>query len=127
MANVVKHPKAPVDHTSGAAAKPKLLDKVCARIRRLNYSIRTEDTYVDWVRWFVLFQNNRRPHNVCARGRGLTDTSHDIQKVSASTKEGCTSVIGRHHDPHPRPEPRCTGCDPSFGLTCKPVSRSPHG
>jgi hypothetical protein len=25
-----------------------LLDEVRARIRRLNYSIRTEDAYVDW-------------------------------------------------------------------------------
>lgn len=54
MANVVKHPKAPVDHTSDAAAKPMLLDGVRARIRRLNYSIRTEDACVDWVRRFVM-------------------------------------------------------------------------
>lgn len=67
MANVVKHPKAPVDHTSGAAAKPILLDGVRARIRRLNYSIRTEDTYVDWVRRFVPSHDKRRPHNMDAR------------------------------------------------------------
>jgi hypothetical protein len=36
MSNVVKHPKTPVDHTSGAAAKPMLRDEVRARIRRLN-------------------------------------------------------------------------------------------
>ncbi len=39
MSNVVKHPKTPVDHTSGAAAKPMLLDEVRARVRRLNYRI----------------------------------------------------------------------------------------
>jgi putative transposase len=50
MSNVVKHPKAPVDHTSGAAAKPMLLDGVRARIRRLNYSIRTEDAYAKRLR-----------------------------------------------------------------------------
>jgi len=61
MSNVVKHPKTPVDHTSGAAAKPMLLDEVRARIRRLNYSIRTEDTYVDWVRRFVLLHGKRHP------------------------------------------------------------------
>jgi hypothetical protein len=54
MSNVVKHLKEPVDHTSGAAVKPMLLDEVRARILRLNYSIRTEDACVDWVRRFVL-------------------------------------------------------------------------
>jgi len=39
MSNVVKHPKTPVDHTSGAAVKPMLLDEVRARVRRLNYRI----------------------------------------------------------------------------------------
>jgi hypothetical protein len=45
MSNLVKHPKAPVDHSSSTAAKPKLLEEVRSRIRRLNYRIRTEDTY----------------------------------------------------------------------------------
>jgi hypothetical protein len=37
-----------------------LLDEVRAHIRRLNYSIRTEDACVDWVRRFVLF-HGREP------------------------------------------------------------------
>jgi hypothetical protein len=41
--NVSKHPKAPVDHICGEAAKPMQLEEVRARIRRLNYSIRVED------------------------------------------------------------------------------------
>jgi len=41
-----------------------LLDEVRARIRRLNYSIRTEDTYVDWVRRFVLFHDKRHPRTM---------------------------------------------------------------
>ena len=49
MSNVVVHPKTIVDHASGGASTPKLLDEVRAHIRRLNYSIRTEDAYVDWV------------------------------------------------------------------------------
>jgi len=54
MSNVVKHPKKPVDHISGAEAKPMLLDDVRARIRRLNNCIRTEDACVDLVRRFVM-------------------------------------------------------------------------
>jgi hypothetical protein len=72
MSNVVKHPKAPVDHTSGATAKPMLLDEVRTRICRLNYCIRTEDACVDWVRRFVLSMSGAsraiwaRPRSKCS-------------------------------------------------------------
>ena len=59
MSNVIRHPKTDVDYTSGGPPRRKLLDEVRARIRRLNYSIRTEDAYVDWVRRFVLFHGKR--------------------------------------------------------------------
>ena len=39
----------------------KLLDQVCAKIRVLHYSIRTEETYVDWERRFILFHRKRHP------------------------------------------------------------------
>jgi hypothetical protein len=64
MSNVLKHPKTSVDHASSPATRPMLLDEVRARIRRLNYSIRTEDTYVDWVRRFVLFHDKRHPRTM---------------------------------------------------------------
>jgi hypothetical protein len=69
MSKVAAHPKAPVDPTSGAAAKPKRLDEVRARIRRLNYSIRAADTYADWVRRFVLFRVKRHPRAEFRRPR----------------------------------------------------------
>jgi hypothetical protein len=37
----------------------KLLDKVGYRIRVKGYSIRTEQSYVSWVRRFILFHNRR--------------------------------------------------------------------
>jgi hypothetical protein len=40
---------------------PKLLDQVRERIRTKHYSIRTEDSYVDWVRRFILFHGKRHP------------------------------------------------------------------
>ncbi|SDT93771.1 phage integrase N-terminal SAM-like domain-containing protein [Nitrosomonas ureae] len=43
------------------SSPPKLLDQVRERIRVRHYSIRTEDSYVDWVRRFVLFHGKRRP------------------------------------------------------------------
>jgi integrase len=40
---------------------PKLLDQVRNVIRRKHYSIRTEQTYTDWIRRFILFHGKRHP------------------------------------------------------------------
>ncbi|PZO35656.1 MAG: hypothetical protein DCF19_23330 [Pseudanabaena frigida] len=37
----------------------KLLVRVRDRIRFKHYSYRTEDTYVQWIRQFILFHNKR--------------------------------------------------------------------
>jgi hypothetical protein len=37
------------------AAKPKLLDQVRDVIRLKHYSIRTEHTYIDWIRRYIFF------------------------------------------------------------------------
>jgi integron integrase len=39
----------------------KLLDKVKVRIRLKGYSIRTEKSYVSWIRRFIIFHNKRHP------------------------------------------------------------------
>ena len=41
--------------------KPKLLDQVRQKIRLKHYSIRTEQSYVAWVRRFILFHGKRHP------------------------------------------------------------------
>lgn len=41
--------------------RPRLLDQVRHAIRLRHYSIRTEDTYVDWARRFILFHGKRHP------------------------------------------------------------------
>ena len=47
MSNVARRSKMSTTDTTAAAPEPKLLNEVRAHIRRLNYSIHTEDTYVD--------------------------------------------------------------------------------
>jgi site-specific recombinase XerD len=39
----------------------KLLDQVRRKIRLKGYSIRTEKTYVEWIRRFILFHDKRHP------------------------------------------------------------------
>jgi len=38
---------------------PKLLDRVRECIRARHYSIRTENSYIDWARRFILFHDKR--------------------------------------------------------------------
>jgi integron integrase len=50
-----------INRNPAADAKPRLLDQVREVIRRLHYSIRTEQAYVDWIRRFILFHGKRHP------------------------------------------------------------------
>ena len=50
-----------------AAKKPKLLDKVREKLRFRHYSIRTERSYSDWIKRFILFHEKRHPRDMGAR------------------------------------------------------------
>ena len=52
---------APTIRISTPSSKPKLLDQVRDVIRRKHYSFRTEQTYLDWTRRFILFHGKRHP------------------------------------------------------------------
>ena len=42
----------------------KLLDQVRDAIRLKHYSIRTEETYVDWIKRFILFHGKHHPRQM---------------------------------------------------------------
>ena len=44
----------------------KLLDQLSDAIRLKHYSLRTEETYLDWVRRYIIFQNKRHPNDMGA-------------------------------------------------------------
>jgi hypothetical protein len=50
--------------TKRAASAPRLLDQVREVLRRKHYSIRTERTYVDWIKRFILFNNKQHPKDL---------------------------------------------------------------
>ena len=54
----------PVDCSPAAPTPPapRLLDRMRARIRVEHYPVRTEDTYIDWIKRFVLHFGRRHPH-----------------------------------------------------------------
>lgn len=80
--------------THPVSAAPKLLDQLRNHIRRLHYSIRTEDAYVYWVRFFIRFHGVRHP-----REMGATEVEAFLtylaveRKVSASTQNQALSAI----------------------------------
>ena len=47
-------------------AKPRLLEQVRQCIRRKHYSLRTEYTYVHWIKRFIYFHDRRHPADLCA-------------------------------------------------------------
>ena len=77
------------------AEKPaKLLDQVRAKIRVLHYSIRTEETYVDWVRRFILFHHKRHPLEMGKAELEAFLTFLAVERrVSASTQSQAKSAL----------------------------------
>lgn len=41
------------------------LNDVCSKIRGMNYSIKTEDTYIHWIKSFIFFHKKRHPKEMC--------------------------------------------------------------
>lgn len=75
-------------------AKPKLLDQVRETIRRKHYSIRTETTYIDWIRRYILFHRKRHPAEMGApeMEQFLNHLAVD-KKVAASTQNQALSAL----------------------------------
>ena len=62
------HPKFQDKHTM--TKSPKLLDQVRDKLRVKHYSIRTEQSYTDWIRRYILFHGKRHPSEM---GAGKTE------------------------------------------------------
>ena len=82
----------PVSASSAPADPPKLLDRVRDRIRRKGYSIRTEKSYVHWIKRFILFNDKRHPQDMGAAEVEAFLTSLAVDRdVAAATQNlrGC--------------------------------------
>jgi integron integrase len=73
---------------------PKLLDRLRAEIRVRHYSLRTEQSYVDWVRRFILFHHKRHPAEMGAvEIRDFLSHLAVDRQVSASTQNQAKSAL----------------------------------
>src|SRR5476649_2414441 len=67
--------------------KPKLLDRVRDVLRLKHYSIRTEESYVDWIRRFIVFHEKRHPLEMGEVEIGAFLTHLAVERnVAASTQ-----------------------------------------
>ena len=75
-------------------SKLKLLDMVINQIRLKHYSIRTEESYVSWIKRFILFHNKQHPKKMGEEEveRFLSHLAVN-RKVSASTQNQALSAI----------------------------------
>ena len=75
-------------------AKPKLLELVRGVLRRKHYSIRTEQSYVDWIKRFILFHGKRHPAKMGKQEVTAFLTHLAVQRdVAASTQNQALSAI----------------------------------
>ncbi|HES76823.1 MAG TPA: integron integrase [bacterium] len=76
------------------APAPKLLDLVRDRIRVKHYSIRTETSYVQWIKRFILFHNKQHPRDMGAAEVEAFLTHLAVAgDVSASTQNQALSAL----------------------------------
>jgi integron integrase len=73
---------------------PKLLDQVRNKIRFLHYSRKTEQSYVQWIRRYILFHGKRHPKEM--RGEELSQFLNYLvnkENVAASTQNQALTAI----------------------------------
>lgn len=72
----------------------KLLDQARDRLRAMHYSYRTEQTYIDWMRRYILFHRKRHPADM-GSSEIQTFLVHlaSERKVAASTQNQALSAI----------------------------------
>lgn len=77
-----------------ALMSKRLLDQLRERIRYMHYSLRTEEAYVYWVRFFIRWHGLRHPRDMGASEveRFLTHLATE-RRVSASTHKQALSAL----------------------------------
>lgn len=102
--------------------KPRLLDQVRARMRLKHLSLRTEESYIAWIKRFILFHDKRHPQEM-GEGEIIAFLSYLAQEqgVSASTQNvAFAALLFLYREVIGRGFPQLAGV-----VRAKPVSRVP--
>jgi integron integrase len=80
--------------TSNPAQAPKLLDQVSAKMRVKHYSLRTEKTYIDWIKRYIWHFDKRHPKDMgAAEVEAFLTHLAVARNVSASTQNQAKSAL----------------------------------
>ena len=83
-----------MNNITNPAQPPKLLDQVAAKMRVKHYSLRTEKSYVDWIKRYIWHFDKRHPKDI-----GATEVEEFLthlavtRNVSASTQNQAKSAL----------------------------------
>jgi integron integrase len=91
---ITKSPKK-IQKTHLDGSKPKkLLDQVSETLRTKHYAYRTEQTYLDWIKRYIIFHKKRHPKDMGANEiREFIAYLATERKVAASTQNQALSAI----------------------------------
>ena len=75
-------------------SSPRLLDQVRDRLRVKHYSMRTEETYLQWIRRFIYFHDKKHPRDMGApQVEAFLSDLATRGKVAASTQNQALSAL----------------------------------
>ena len=114
------------DHVIGEpsreSAPPRLFDLARNAIRRLHYSRRTEETYLHWIRRFILFSGKRHPRELGAVEvtAFLTDLAVERHVASSTQNQALAALLFLYKEVLGTPLPWLDGL-----VRAKPSTRKP--
>jgi integron integrase len=80
--------------SGGISSSPRLLDQVRGKIRLKHYSLRTEQTYLDWIKRFIRHHGKRHPREMGAPEVEAFLTYLAVEgRVAASTQNQAKSAL----------------------------------
>jgi len=83
-----------MDQSAKVPQQPRLLDQVRDKLRKLHYSLRTEEAYVAWIKRYIYFHGKRHPKEMGANEVEAFLSSLAIERqVSASTQNQALSAL----------------------------------
>ena len=114
------------DHVMAEASRepapPRLFDLARDAIRRLHYSRRTEETYLQWIRRFIIFSGKRHPRELGAVEvtAFLTDLATERHVASSTQNQALAALLFLYKEVLGTPLPWLDGL-----VHAKPSARKP--
>lgn len=83
------------DNTVPPSKGKKLLEQVSDALRAKHYSYRTEQTYIDWIKRFILFHNKRHPREMGAEeiSAFIIHLATDRQVAASTQNQALSSIL----------------------------------